>query len=256
MADADWKSVWITGASSGIGHEVALRLAQRGAKVAASARSADKLGELAALSRNITAYPLDVTDAAAATAAHAAIVAAQGPLDLVLLNAGVWRVMGASNFSADAAREAMRVNYFGIVNALGPVIPAMVARGRGNIALMGSVAGYRGLPGGAAYGPTKAAIISLAEILAPDLAQKGVRVSIINPGYVATPMTAPNDFPMPYIVSVETAADHILTGLEKGRFEIAFPWQSAATLKLARIFPYPLYFWFARTFLMPRGERE
>jgi short-subunit dehydrogenase len=256
MAKAEWTSVWITGASSGIGRELALRLARRGAKVAASARSAHTLAELATSNPNIAAYPLDVTDAEATASVHAAIVAAQGPLDLVLLSAGVWQPIAASDFEAAAVREAMRVNYFGIVNALAPAIPAMVASGRGHIALMASVAGYRGLPRGAAYGPSKAAVISLAEVLAPDLAGKGVRVSVINPGYVATPMTAPNDFPMPYIVSVETAADHIVRGLERGRFEIAFPWQTVATLKLARVLPYPLYFWFARTFLMPNRERE
>jgi short-subunit dehydrogenase len=234
--------------------EVAERLARRGAKVAASARSANKLAALAAANPNITAYPLDVTDAAAAKNVHAAIVAAQGPLDLVFLNAGIWQPMGASNYRAEVAQESMRVNYFGIVNALEPVIPAMVARGRGHIALMGSVASYRGLPRGAAYGPSKAAVATLAEALAPDLARKGVRVSVINPGYVATPMTAPNDFPMPYIVSVETAVDRIVRGLERGSFEIAFPWQTVAILKLARILPYPLYFWFARTFLMPQRE--
>jgi short-subunit dehydrogenase len=255
MAAAEWKSAWITGASSGIGREVALRLARRGVKVAASARSADKLAALAAANPNLSAYPLDVTDPAAAKDAHAAIVAAQGPLDLVVLNAGIWRPLGASDYSAEIARDSMRVNYFGIVNALEPVIPAMVARGRGHIALMASVASYRGLPRGAAYGPSKAAVLTLAEALASDLARMGVRVSVINPGYVDTPMTAPNDFPMPYIVSVETAADHIVRGLERGGFEIAFPWQTAATLKLARVLPYPLYFWFARTFLMPSRER-
>jgi short-subunit dehydrogenase len=256
MAAAEWRSVWITGASSGIGRELALRLARRGAKVAASARSADKLAALTAANPDITAYPLDVTDAQAARDVHAAIVSAQGPLDLAVLNAGIWRPLGAADYSADIAEQSMRVNYLGIVNALAPVIPSMATRGRGHIALMASVASYRGLPRGAAYGPSKAAVLTLAEVLAPDLARKGVRVSVINPGYVSTPMTAPNDFPMPYIVSVETAADHIVRGLERGRFEIAFPWQTVATLKLARVLPYPLYFWFARTFLMPSRERE
>ena len=119
---------------------------------------------------------------------------------------------------------------------------------------MGPVASY-GVAGAAAYGPSKAAVLTLAEVLAPDLARKGVRVSVINPGYVSNPMTAPNDFPMPYIVSVETAADHIVRGLERGRFEIAFPWQTVAH-RSWRVLPYPLYFWFARTFLMPSRERE
>ena len=256
MAAAEWRSVWITGASSGIGRELALRLARRGAKVAASARSADKLAALAAANPNITAYPLDVTDAQAARERPCRDRERAGAAGPCRPQRRHLASLGAADYSADIAEQSMRVNYLGIVNALEPVIPAMATRGRGHIALMGSVASYRGLPRGAAYGPSKAAVLTLAEVLAPDLARKGVRVSVINPGYVSTPMTAPNDFPMPYIVSVETAADHIVRGLERGRFEIAFPWQTVATLKMARVLPYPLYFWFARTFLMPSRERE
>lgn len=247
-----WASVWITGASSGIGRDVAVKLAGRGARVTVSARSADTLAALAAQHARITAAALDVTDRAAIGAVVAKIEAAQGPLDLVILNAGAWQPMGASGFDAGKSAQSMAVNYLGIANALEHVLPAMIARGRGHIALTASVAGYRGLPQAAAYAPSKAAVISLAEALKPDLARKGVTVSVINPGFVETPMTAVNRFPMPFLMPSHKAADAIIAGLEKGKFDIVFPWQMAALMKFARVLPYPAYFWFARNFMMPK----
>lgn len=247
-----WTSVWITGASSGIGREVAVKLAGRGARVTVSARSADALADLAAQHPLITAAALDVTDRAATAGTIAAIEATQGPLDLVILNAGIWQSMGASGFDAAKSAQSMSVNYLGIAHALEHVIPRMTARGRGHIALTASVAGYRGLPLSSAYAPSKAAVISLAETLKPDLARKGVTVSVINPGFVDTPMTEVNRFPMPFLMPVDKAADAIIAGLEKGKFEIVFPWQMAALMKFARVLPYPAYFWFARTFMMPK----
>ena len=135
----------------------------------------------------------------------------------------------------------MEVNYFGIVNALEPLIPAMIATARGHIALVASVAGYRGLPKAAAYAPSKAAVINLAEVLRLELSRHGIVVSLVNPGFVETPMTAVNDFPMPYMIKADDAAERILRGLEQGRFEIAFPWQLVAMLKLLRLLPNGLY---------------
>jgi short-subunit dehydrogenase len=135
----------------------------------------------------------------------------------------------------------MSVNYLGIVNALGALMPAMLAAGRGHIALVASIAGYRGLPKAAAYAPSKAAVISLAEVLRLELAPKGIIVSIVNPGFVDTPMTAVNEFPMPYIMKPNDAADRILRNLERGRFEIAFPWQLVSVLKILRMMPNALY---------------
>jgi short-subunit dehydrogenase len=117
----------------------------------------------------------------------------------------------------------------------------MIAQKRGHIAIMASVAGYRGLPKAIAYGPSKAAAISLAEVLRLELEQHGITVSVLNPGFVETPMTAPNTFPMPFMIGVEEAADRILRGLEKGKFEIAFPWQTVLALKIMRLLPYRLY---------------
>ena len=251
-----WSSVWITGASSGIGREVAVLLAHRGVKVAISARTGDALAEIAKSSSLLMPVPLDVTDRAASAVAIDTIERAHGPLDLAILNAGVWHPMGASGFDAAKSAASMAVNYLGIANALERLIPLMTARGRGHIALVASVAGYRGLPRAAAYAPSKAAVISLAETLAPDLGRKGVKISLINPGFVDTPMTAANRFPMPFLMKSEDAADAIVRGLERGKFEIAFPWQLVALLKIARVLPYPAYFWFARNFLMPRRTSD
>lgn len=236
-----WKTVWITGASTGIGRELALKLARDGVRVAASARSADRLDELAQVQPGVLAVPVDVTDRVAVAAAHRHILETIGSVDLVVLNAGVWHPMVASAYDAARVAQSMNVNYLGIANALEPVIPSMIAAGKGHIALVASVAGYRGLPKAAAYAPTKAAVISLAEILRLELSRHGITVTLVNPGFVETPMTADNEFPMPYMIKAEDAADRILKGLARGKFEIAFPWQLVTMLKLLRLMPNSLY---------------
>lgn len=249
-----WKTAWITGASTGIGRELALQLAGLDVRVAASARSEERLIDLARLDSRITAYPVDVTDRAAMTAAARRIAETAGPIDLAILNAGVWHPMSARQFDAAKIAESISVNYLGIVNALDTLIPDMMARGQGQLGLVSSVAGYRGLPKSAAYAPSKAAVISLAEVLYPDLREKGVYLSVINPGFVDTPMTKANDFPMPFIIPADDAARRIIAGLERKKFEIAFPWQMVALFKMARVLPYPLYFWAARNFLAPPSK--
>lgn len=241
-----WKVVWVVGASTGIGRELALLLARSGVRVAASARSADKLGDLAALAPGILAVPADVTRLGELVAAHARISAELGPIDLAILNAGVWDPIDARELSAARLARAMEVNFSGIANALEPLIPAMLARGSGHLALVASVAGYRGLPKAAAYAPTKAAVISLAEVLRFDLERHGLTVSVINPGFVDTPMTAVNAFPMPFMIPADDAARRIVRGLARKKFEIAFPWQLVSLLKVMRILPYGLYFRVAR----------
>ena len=241
--------VWITGASTGLGRALALSFAREGALVAASARSSDKLAELAASDSRIKPFPLDVTDRQAVLRTVAAIEAGIGPIDLAVLNAGVWHNMAAAQFDTDKIVESMSVNYLGIIYALEGLIPRMRSRGAGHLALMASVAGYMGLPRGIAYNPTKAAAISLAESLHDDLARFGIAVSVINPGFVDTPMTAVNTFPMPWIMPVEAAVGHIRRGLDKRRFEIAFPWQMVLFLKLARLVPYAVRFAIMRRML-------
>lgn len=252
---ARWRTAWITGASTGIGRALAVALVRQGVKVAASARSADTLAELARANPGIAPLPLDVRDPAAMAQAARSIAGTLGPIDLVVLNAGIWQPMTARSFSAAKAAQSMAVNYLGVANGIEAVLPAMLERGQGHIAMTASVAGYRGMGPTTAYGPTKAAVINLAETLRNDLAARGIVVSMINPGYVETPMTSTNPFPMPFIVSAEDAARRIVRGLEKGKFEIAFPWQLVALMKLGRLMPNPLFFWYARTILAPPRKK-
>jgi short-subunit dehydrogenase len=241
-----WRIVWITGASSGMGREMALQLARAGVKVAATARSAEKLATLCAEAPGIHAFPGDVGDAEAMARVVAEIEARLGPIDLAILNAGVWQPTRIDTLAVARLTHSMHINYLGVVHGLVPLVPLMTARGRGRIAIIGSVAGYRGLPMGAAYGPSKAALINLAECLQPELKACGVDVIIVNPGVIRTPMTAPNTFPMPFIVEAEDAAARIIRGLARGRYEIAFPWPMKILMKIARILPNWLYFRIAR----------
>ncbi len=252
-ATYSWKIVWITGASSGIGREMALQLARAGVRVAASARSADALARLAALHANITAFPVDVTDAAALSTTHARIEAELGPIDLAILNAGVYSPLTIAELDAKTISAAFGVNVLGITNALVPLVPAMLKRGSGHIALVSSIAGYRGLPRGAAYAPTKAAVISLAECLECELHDKNIEISVICPGYVETSMTEQNHFAMPFILKPDDAAQRIIKGLAKRKYEIAFPWPMVILTKLGRRAPHWLYFAIVR-FFQPMGE--
>ncbi len=249
-----WNSVWITGASSGIGLELAKLLDGKAGHVAISARSADKLNEAASAGTNLAAYPLDVTDEKAVAACIDKIEAAAGPIDLAVLNAGVWFPMEVEDFDLAHVRTSMDVNYMGVMNALGPLLPRMMERRGGHIALVASVAGYRGLPKSLAYGPTKAALINVAEALKAELAPYGITVSVVNPGFVDTPMTEKNDFPMPGIVSVADAARETLAGLGAGRYEIAFPKAFVLGMKALRRMPHALFFWVVRNFIMKKDD--
>ncbi len=245
-----WNTAWIVGASTGIGRRLAIDLAASGVRVAASARSADKLDRLASEHDGILAFALDVENPAELSDARDRIEHTLGTIDLVIFCAAVWHPMGARNFDAAKANRSFAINVGGANNLLGAVLPGMLERRAGRIALVSSVAGYRGLPKAAAYGATKAALINLAEALHPDLARHGVRLSVVNPGFVETPMTAGNDFPMPFMIKVDEASRRILRGLRAGRFEIAFPWRFVIWLKLARIVPYSWYFWYVRRFVL------
>jgi len=241
-------AAWVTGASGGIGRALCLALAARGWEVHATARSADKLDALAAEATGpgrIVPRPGDVTDMDAMTEIVRAIEA-ERPLALVVLNAGIYTPMRATRFRADVFRRHLDVNVQGIANGLEPVLERMLARGDGTIALMASVAGYRGLPDATAYSPSKAAIIALAEALAMDLATRGVRVSVVNPGFVETEATSVNEFEMPMLMKPEDAARRIVEGLERPGFEIRFPWQFALILRAIGLLPNRAYIWAVR----------
>jgi NAD(P)-dependent dehydrogenase (short-subunit alcohol dehydrogenase family) len=238
--------VWITGASSGIGYALALELARRGRRVVATARRADALAELVAaaagLAGSIRAEPADVTDAGALEALVKRVEAEEGPIDVAVLNAGLYKPVRAEDFDRALFETTFAVNLGGTVNALAPILPRMLARARGRIALVASVAGYGGLPTSAAYGATKAALINMAESLKFDCDRHGVMVQLINPGFVDTPATAVNPFPMPFLLPVEEAARRIADGLDTDRFEITFPRRLSWILKAVNLLPYRLYF--------------
>lgn len=253
---------WITGASSGIGRALALELADRGFRVAASARSRAGLEELAADALGaggaaaigpIDVHPLDVTDATATEAVVDAIESEAGPIALAVLNAGIYLPVSGADLDLDAFHRSFRVNLDGTVNGLVPLIARMKARGHGQIAIVSSVAGYSGLPTSAAYGATKAALINLAESLKFELDPLGIRIQVINPGFVETPATDRNPFPMPFLVPVNKAARRIADGLTEDRFEITFPRRFTWLLKFGRILPYRVYFPLARRLMGVKG---
>jgi NAD(P)-dependent dehydrogenase (short-subunit alcohol dehydrogenase family) len=233
---------WVTGASSGIGRAVALELAQRGFKVAATARRAPELEALAAKSSNILSFPGDTTDRAAMAAMVLDIETAYGPIALAFLNAGVYFITERDRFSADIVWRTFETNVGGTVNCLDPVLAAMERRGSGQIALTSSLAGYRGIPGSTAYGSAKAALIYLAEALRLTYEQAGLSIQIVNPGFVRTAMTAQNDFDMPFIIGPDRAAKIICDGFENSGFEITFPRRLAYACKAVRLLPYSLSF--------------
>ncbi len=232
---------WITGASSGIGRALALAMAGEGRKVVASARNAAALQSLAeeaqSLSGEIIPLPLDVTDRDAVEAAVAQIEADIGPLVLAVLNAGTHKPVSASSLDPDDFRMLAELNLFGTVNCLSAVSKVMMPRKQGQIAIVASVAGYFGLPTSAAYGMTKAGLINLTQALQPELKAAGVKLQLVNPGFVKTPLTDRNRFPMPFLMPLDKASQRLLRGLKSDRFEIVFPWRLAALLRILRSLP-------------------
>jgi NAD(P)-dependent dehydrogenase (short-subunit alcohol dehydrogenase family) len=231
-----WKVVWITGASSGIGAEIAKQLAEAGVKVAASARRFPELP----VHPNITQFTVDVTDEPALSVAVDEIERRLGPIDLAIFGAGAYEPFKLQTFNTQTFRRINEVNYLGSIRALGAVLPRFMVRKSGHVAFVASVAGYQGLPKSAYYGPTKAALINLAEALWLELRPHGINVSMINPGFVETPMTAANDFPMPFLMKPARAAALTIRGLKVRRFEIAYPLPFVLILKTLQKLPQGL----------------
>lgn len=234
--------VWIIGGSTGIGRAVALQLARQGAQVVVSARSRDKLDALAQAASNISALPLDVSDHEAVTKAAAFIEETHGPITLMFYCAAYWEPGKASDLSRAAFEPAFTINLLGAVSAIEAVLPYMRMRKSGHIALVSSIAGYRGLPRAEAYGASKAAMTYVAEAMRLTLQSEGIKVQVISPGFVDTPLTAHNDFPMPFMITAEDAAQRVVKGLASQRFEITFPKRFTFLLKILRCLPYGLYF--------------
>jgi NAD(P)-dependent dehydrogenase (short-subunit alcohol dehydrogenase family) len=239
----DWhgKTVWVVGASSGIGRATAAELHGLGARVVVSARKVQDLDDFVLAYPGSLALPLDATDALAVAAAAAQLLL-QGPLDCVMYCAGHYQAMRADALDVPDMLRHVEVNYFGALYVMDAVLPAFIARGIGHLSLVGSVAGYQGLPNSLAYGPTKAALINLAETLYLDLRGKGIGVSIVNPGFVQTPLTAGNAFTMPALLTPAQAATAIVQGWSRGAFEIHFPKRFTLWMQAMRLLPYRAYF--------------
>jgi short-subunit dehydrogenase len=235
-------SVWVTGASSGIGAALVHELAGRGCRVAASARRAEKLEELASLARGeVLPVPADVTDRDAMLAAAETVRERFGAVDLAILNAAYWGQFRVEAWDTDVIRRHFDTNVLGMVHGVEAVLADMRRRRSGAIAGMASVAGYRGLPRSEAYGATKAAEISMLESLRIDLRPLGISVHTVCPGFVRTDLTAKNTFPMPFMLEPDDAARRIVSGLDKGKAEIVFPLPMQALMKVARVVPVRLW---------------
>jgi short-subunit dehydrogenase len=238
--------VWIVGASSGIGAALAHELAARGAVLALSARRAEKLLELrASLGPNHAAHlclPLDVTQADSLQGATNVLVGEWKKIDLVIWLAGDYSPMSSESFNLERALSITEVNYVALLKGMNCLLPQLLKQGSGGLVLVSSVAGFRGLPKALVYGPSKAAMINLAEVLYLDLHERGIGVWLANPGFVATPLTAGNQFRMPALIQPKDAAFALVEGLASGHFELHFPKRFTRWLKLARLLPYGLYF--------------
>lgn len=237
---------WVTGASSGIGRATALKLARRGWRVVATARSLEALEALQKEAVGGYGYVIvmagDVSDTTQMAAIVDTIERDHGGIGLAVLNAGIYKPARGEDLNVAAFLTTFDVNVKGVVNCLVPVSHAMRERQRGQIAIVSSVAGYGGLPTSAAYGATKAALINLAESLKFDFDKMGLLLQVVNPGFVDTPATKSNPFPMPMLMNVGDAADALIKGLDKGAFEITFPKRFTRIIKAINLLPYGLYF--------------
>ena len=222
------RKAWIIGASTGIGAAVADELASKGWDVVRSSRSQ---GEIR----------IDVSNDGSVVEAANKYQATHGAFDLVLVMAGFWQRMSAKQFDLDVFKEHNNTNNVGLARCVAAVLPKMIAQNSGTLIGVSSVAGFRGLPGASGYGPSKAAQINFLESLRTDLRNTNVIVQTVSPGFVKTPMTEVNKFPMPFIISAERAAKIIVKGIEKEKAEIVFPTPMAISMKLARLVPASIW---------------
>lgn len=249
--------VWITGASSGIGEALVAPLVRRGARVAISARRAELLDAQAARwqaqGADVRAYPLDVTERAGTQSVVERVLRDLGHIDVAVLNAGNHATPKTRPFDGQQYVDNMTLNYFGMIYGIEAVLPGMLARGRGHIAGISSLAGIRPLPTAGAYGASKAAASHMLDAIRFDLEPRGILVTNVTPGFVRTPLTDRNKYRMPFLMEVGRAAEILADGLERGKREIHFPKPLSWTIKTLRVLPYPLYSWIIRR---ATGDRQ
>jgi NAD(P)-dependent dehydrogenase (short-subunit alcohol dehydrogenase family) len=239
---------WVTGASTGIGRALALRLASQGYVVAATARSTDHLASLveeaAALPGSIIAFPGDVTDEAGVAALVGRIEEEAGVIVLAVFSAGTYLATRGERLYGPNFANTFQLNLMGVVNCLVPLVERMREHGRGQVALVASVTGYFGWPSTAAYGASKAALNNMAESLKFDFDRMNIRIQVINPGFIDTPLTQKNSFRMPALMPVDKAAERLARALSHGGFEASFPRRFTWLVKTLRVLPQPLRFAF------------
>ena len=250
MMDLSGRRAWVIGASSGIGAAVAQELLARGCAVAISARDEFALREIARERMHVV--PLDMTDGLAVSAAATQLQLEFGALDIVIVAAGFWEQMPPASFDYEVFARHIDINVLGMGKVIAAVLPPMQAQGAGTIVGISSVAGYRGMPGAQGYGASKAAQLNLLESLRCGLHGSGVLVQSVAPGFVRTPMTSTNTFPMPFIIEADRAARYIVDGIARGKPEIVFPPAMAAVMKLARVVPQR---WWMRL-MAPRSRKS
>ena len=237
------KNVWITGASSGIGKALAIKFAAEGWQVAASARRENLLKNLSNQNPNIHSFPLDVKNEAEAKNIFQNIIKKFEAVDIAVFCTGIHDPDSEKKLSSEKIREIMETNFFGTLNCITAVNNYFREKKNGHISIVSSVAGYRGLPAASGYCASKAALTSLAESLYFDFKRHNIRVSLVSPGFIKTPMTDKNKFAMPMIKSAEYAAEKMFIGLtKKNSFEIHFPFIFTMMMKLLKIMPNWLYF--------------
>lgn len=229
------KNVWVIGASSGIGAAFAQAVQQRGAQVAISARNQSELEKVAG--GNMRVVPLDVTDVAGVQTAADSLVESWGRLDIVVILAGYWKRMSAVDFDLVEFTRHIETNVVGMGNCVAAILPEMLKQKTGLIVGVSSVAGYRGMPGAEGYGPSKAAQLNFLEVMRTGLQGTGVQIQTVSPGFVKTPMTDTNDFPMPWLITAERAAEYMVRGIEKKRVEVVFPLPMAIAMKVLNVLP-------------------
>ncbi len=235
------KKIWITGASSGIGKAVAEKFAKEGWKVAVSARRKELLDDLAK-NQNIESFPLDVTNRSQINEVFNNILVKFSNLDICLFSSGTYEPKDEQNIDPDKIKNVMSVNFLGVIDCVKAVEKYFKSKKSGHISIVSSIAGYRGLPNSSGYGPSKAALTNFSESIYFDFKKFGVRVSVVSPGFIKTPLTDKNEFPMPFLKTPDYAAEKIFSGLVRSNaFEIHFPKGLTLTLKFLRILPYKLY---------------
>ena len=236
------KKIWITGASSGIGKALALKFAKEGWQVAISARRESLLNEICELNQNISSFPLDVTNKEKCKEVFSDILNKFQNIDICFFSTGTWNPNKEKDIDIDQIEKTIKVNFFGTLNCIKSVEDYFKKKKEGHISIVSSIAGYRGLPNSTGYGPSKAALNNLAESLYFDFGRHNVRVSLVSPGFIKTPMTDKNEFKMPFLKTSEYAAEKIYNGLVNGSsFEIDFPKELTLILKLLKILPNRLY---------------